>query len=52
MKKYPNCIFFSSKLIFEHDNIITRFLHNEAPVTLQRQLHLQGKELVILPMKI
>ncbi len=50
-EKYPNSIFFSSKLIFEHDNWITRFLHNETPVTLQRQLHLQGKELVILPMK-
>lgn len=51
-EKYPNCIFFSSKLIFEHDNWITRILHNETPVTLQRHLHLQGKELVILPMKI
>ncbi|MBV8801463.1 MAG: amino acid permease [Gammaproteobacteria bacterium] len=51
-KKYPNCIFFASKLIFEHDNWITRFLHNETPATLQRHLHLQGKELVILPMKI
>jgi len=51
-KKYSNCIFFSSKLIFEHDNFITRFLHNETPLTLQRNLHLQGKELVILPMKI
>jgi len=50
--KYPNCIFFSSKLIFEHDNLITRFLHNETPVALQRELHLQGKELVILPMNI
>lgn len=51
-KKYSNCIFFSSKLIFEHDNFITRFLHNETPLTVQRNLHLQGKELVILPMKI
>jgi len=51
-KKYPNSIFFSSKLIFEHDNIITRFLHNETPLTVQRNLHLEGKELVILPMKI
>ena len=50
--KYPNCIFFASKLIFEHDNWITRILHNETPNTLQRYLHLQGKELVILPMKI
>lgn len=51
-KKYPNCIFFSSKLIFEHDNFITRILHNETPLTLQRNLHLEGKEIVILPMKI
>jgi len=51
-KKYSNCIFFSSKLIFEEDNWITRVLHNETPFTLQRNLHLEGKELVILPMKI
>jgi amino acid transporter len=51
-KKYSNCIFFSSKLIFEHDNFITRFLHNETPLTVQRNLHLEGKELVILPMKV
>lgn len=51
-EKYPNCIFFASKLIFEHDNWVTRLLHNETPNTLQRYLHLQGKELVILPMKI
>jgi len=50
--KYANCVFFSSKLIFEHDNWITRMLHNETALTLQRNLHLQGKELVILPMKI
>ncbi|RDI43756.1 APC family permease [Aquicella lusitana] len=51
-QKYSNCIFFSSKLIFEKDNWLMRLLHNETPLTLQRNLHLQGKELVILPMKI
>lgn len=51
-QKYSNCIFFSSKLIFEHDNFMTRFLHNETPLTVQRNLHLEGKELVILPMKV
>ena len=51
-KKYPNCIFFSSKLVFKHDNWITRILHNETPNTLQRQLHMEGKELVIIPMRI
>lgn len=50
--KYSNCIFFASKLIFEKDNFITRFLHNETAITLQRNLHMLGKELVILPMRI
>lgn len=49
---FPNVIFFSSKLIFEYDNIMTRFLHNETAITLQRYLHLIGRELVILPVKI
>jgi hypothetical protein len=51
-RKYANCIFFSSKLIFEKDNFMSRLLHNETAITLQRNLHLIGKELVILPMKI
>jgi len=51
-KKYPNCLFFSSKLVFDHDNFITRFLHNETALALQRNLHLQEKELVILPVRI
>lgn len=51
-KRYSNCIFFSSKVIFDKDNFMTRMLHNETPFTLQRNLHLLGKELVILPMKV
>jgi len=51
-KKYSNCIFFASKLIFDRDNFVTRFLHNETALTMQRNLHLKGKELVILPMKV
>jgi len=51
-KKYSNCIFFSSKIIFDHDNFMTRMLHNETALTLQRTLHLIGKELVILPVKV
>ena len=51
-KKYTNSIFFSSKLVFEHDNFITRLLHNETALAVQRSLHLEGKELVILPVKI
>lgn len=52
MQEFPNSIFFASKLIFSKDNWITRFLHNETAITLQRRLHLLGAQLVILPMKI
>jgi len=51
-ERFPNSIFFASKLVFKNDNWITRLLHNETPNTLQRQLHLLGRELVILPMRI
>lgn len=51
-EKYPNCIFFASKLIFERDNWITRLLHNETAMNLQRRLHLLGKQFVILPMRL
>lgn len=50
--KYPHAIFFASQLIFRHENMITRLLHNQTSLTLQHYLHLQGKELMILPMKV
>ena len=52
MKDYPLSICFASKLIFVHDNIFTRWLHNQTAVAMQRRLHLQGQQMVILPMKL
>ncbi|MGH8705511.1 MAG: amino acid transporter, partial [Burkholderiales bacterium] len=50
--EFPDCIFFTSKLIFEHDNWFVRLLHNQAALVLQQQLHLAGMQMVILPMKV
>jgi len=50
--EYPNAIFFTSKLIFENENWVTRILHNQAALALQRRLHLEGMQMVILGMKI
>ena len=50
--KFPNAIFFTSKLIFENENWVTRILHNQAALALQRRLHLCGMQMVILGMKI
>jgi amino acid transporter len=50
--EFPNAIFFTSKLIFASDNWITRMLHNQAALAVQRRLHLEGLQMVILPMKV
>ena len=50
--EFANCVFFASKLIFVHDNWGTRLLHNQTADVLQRRLHLQGMQMVILPMKV
>lgn len=51
-RQYPNSIFFTSKLVFEHENWFTRLLHNQAALALQRKLHFEGLQMVILPMKV
>lgn len=50
--EFPNTVFFTSKLIFQHDNWWTRLLHNQAAIAIQRKLHLEGMQMVILPMKV
>jgi amino acid transporter len=52
MSDYPNSVCFASKLIFVHDNFLTRWLHNQTALAMQRRLHLQGLQMVILPMKV
>ena len=49
---FPNCVFFTSKLVFRNDNWITRLLHNQTALALQRRLHVNGMQMVILPMQI
>jgi hypothetical protein len=41
-----------SKLIFDRENWLTRLLHNQAAMALQRRFHLRGMQMVILPMKL
>ncbi len=50
--QFPNSIFFTSKLVFATDNWFTRLLHNQASLAVQRRLHLEGLQMVILPMKV
>jgi amino acid transporter len=51
-KDYPHAVFFSTKFIFDDENILTQFLHNHTAYIMQRRLHAKGINMVILPMKI
>jgi hypothetical protein len=50
--EYPSSVCFAAKLIFTHDNIFVRWLHNQTALAMQRRLHLRGQQMVILPMKV
>lgn len=52
MDEYPNSVCFASKLIFRRVNFLTAWLHNQTPVEVQTRLHLQGKQMVLLPMNV
>jgi amino acid transporter len=49
---FPHSIFFTSKLIFDHENWYIRQLHSEAALTMLRRLHLQNLPMVVLPMRL
>lgn len=52
MDEFPNSVCFASKLIFKRVNFLTAWLHNQTPVEIQSRLHVQGKQMVLLPMNV
>jgi amino acid transporter len=50
--EFPHAVFFTSRLVFRRDNLFTRLLHNQAALAIQQRLHLDGLQMVILPMKV
>jgi len=52
MEEYPNSVCFASKLVFTRVNFLTAWLHNRTPLDIQQRLHLTGKHMVLLPMKV
>ena len=52
VQEHPTAIFFTSKLIFEHENWLTRMLHNQTALAMQRRLHLRGMQMIILPLNV
>jgi hypothetical protein len=52
LKEFPNTMFFAGTLVFREENWMTRLLHNHTAFAIQRQLHLKGIQLVIMPMLV
>lgn len=50
--RYPHAIFFASRLVFAKENLVKWMLHNHTPQVMQDYLHEQGRELMILPMRV
>ncbi|CAH0446724.1 hypothetical protein LMG10661_02789 [Ralstonia syzygii subsp. syzygii] len=52
MAEFPDSVCFASKLIFKQVNFLTAWLHNQTPLEIQTRLHMQGKQMVLLPMNV
>jgi len=51
-KKYNKAVFFVGKLVFEEENLFTRFLHNQTAFSIQRILQFKGIPSIILPIRV
>jgi amino acid transporter len=52
IKRYPNSIFFTNKIISEKDNPILQVLYNQVAYILQRRLHNKGINMIVVPFKV
>jgi amino acid transporter len=50
--RFPDSVCFANKLILSPNRWFAEWLHNQTALGLQRQLHLEGIPLVILPIKL
>jgi amino acid transporter len=51
-KKYNKAVFFVGKLVFEEENLFTRFLHNQTAFSIQRILQFRGIPTIVLPIRV
>jgi amino acid transporter len=51
-EEFPKVMFFTAKLVFRHETIFHKILHNETAFSIQRRLQWKGLPVVILPVRI
>lgn len=49
---YPNCTFFGGEIIFEKENWLTKILHSDNALVIQRLLHQKGLQTILLPINL
>jgi hypothetical protein len=52
VKEFPRTLFFSGKLVFEHERWYQRLLHNETAYAIQRRLQFAGHHAMVLPVRV
>ncbi|SPD76397.1 Amino acid permease-associated region [uncultured Desulfobacterium sp.] len=50
--EFPMATVFAGKVIFRHENLLQKVLHNETALAIQRRLLWKGVTMVVLPMRI
>lgn len=51
-KRFPHSTIFTGKLIFRHEHLFQKLLHNETAFAIQRRLQWEGITTVILPIRV
>jgi len=52
LKKFPQAMFFGGQLVFPHDPMFGRWLHNYTVFSIQRRFYYQGIPLIMLPIRV
>ncbi len=52
VREFPRSMVFTGKLIFHHETIVDRILHNQTAFAIQRRLQWQGVPTMILPIRV
>jgi hypothetical protein len=52
LQRFPQSVLFGGQLVFPHETMLTRLLHNYTIFSLQRHFYHRGVPLVILPIRV
>jgi hypothetical protein len=51
-QKFPHCVVFGGKLIFQKERWYQRFMHNQSVVLIQNRLQWEGIPMTVLPVRV